>query len=196
MSGWILRWTRTRTKRAGRREDLNCVVNIVKLLLGKLEHLGKNLLSFRLTMRTLAHWGGNKPANLLCDFSCWSGHFKLTGSWTALALLSYCVTRSRQCIAPPPRQDCCLALHQAWQVYCEVVLFAQFPLGRASFNTQLFAEVWRLTNSGMWDHYCPHIDTYMYRVSSAEFLPHSIAHKLAGMSLVLVMSYVKICCQL
>ena len=150
LSGWILRWTRTRTKRAGRREDLNCVVKIVKLSLGKLEHLGKNLLSFRLTMRTLAHWGGNKPANLLCDFSCWSGHFKLTGSWTALALLSYCVTRSRQCIAPPPRQDCCLALHQAWQVYCEVVLFAQFPLGRASFNTQLFAEVWRLTNSGMW----------------------------------------------
>ena len=76
------------------------------------------------------------------------------------------------------------------------MLFAQFPLGRASFNTQLFAEVWRLTNSGMWDHYCQHIDTYMYRVSSAEFLPHSIAHKLAGMSLVLVMSYVKICCPL
>ena len=96
----------------------------------------------------------------------------------------------------PPRQACCLALQQARQVHCEVVLFAQFPLGRASFNTQPFAEVWRLTNSGMWDLYCPHIDTYMYRVSSAEFLPHSIAHKLAGMSLVLVMSYVKICCPL
>ena len=31
------------------------VVNIVKTLLGKLEHLGKNLLNFRLTMNTLAH---------------------------------------------------------------------------------------------------------------------------------------------
>ena len=151
LSGWILRWTRTRTKRAGRREDLNCVVNIVKLLLGKLEHLGKNLLSFRLTMRTLAHWGGNKPANFLCDSSCWSGHFKLTGSSTALALLSYCVTRSRHCIAPC-RQDKPAAWHynKLDRYTVRLCSFAQFPLGRASFNTQPFAEVWRLTNSGMW----------------------------------------------
>ena len=39
--------------------------------------------------------------------------------------------------------------------------FAQFLLVRASLNTQPFAEVWKLTNSGMWVSKCPHIDIHV-----------------------------------
>ena len=62
-------------------------------------------------------------------------------------------------------------------------------LVRASFNTLSFRRGLDAHTTVVRGMSIVHLFKSMYRVSIAEFLPHSIAHKLAGMSLLLVMSY-------
>ena len=62
-------------------------------------------------------------------------------------------------------------------------------LVRASFNTLSFRRGLDAHTTVVRGLSIVHVLKFMYRVSIAELLPYSIAHKLAGMSLLLVMSF-------
>ena len=80
----------------------------------------------------------------------------------------------------PPRQACCLALQQARQVHCEVVLFCSIPTWQGELQHATIRRSLEAHKQWYVGSLIAHTLIYMYRVSSAEFLPHSIAHKLAG----------------